>query len=213
MTQELLEDYINNLYRLLEIEDEEETPVEPETEKKVAEPDPNTDVDKVAGVKPGKKAISREDLVKILKGKRGKMLTIAYRKKDGSLRILNTVTGVRKNITGAGLKYDPDKYGYIILYDLKAKGYRTVNINTIGDVKMDKQVFTVTEGMNTFPIRFKVGGINLEGERAWNRWKQQMNINRIDKYVSDVLETIKRQNYQCTNAQYGVLVRWYNSKI
>jgi len=211
MAQELLEDYINNLYKLLEAEDDETSSEEPKAEEEPAVSDPNTDVDKIAGVKPGKKPISREDLVRILKGKRGKMLTVAYRKKDGSLRILNTVTGVRKDITGAGLKYDPDKYGYIILYDLKAKGYRTVNINTIGDVRMDKQVFTVTEGMNTTPIRFKIGGINLEGEQAWKRWKLQMNINRVDKYVSDVLETIKRQNYQCTDAQFKVLVRWFNS--
>jgi len=211
MAQELLEDYINNLYKLLEAEDEGNLPAGPGAEEKPAAPDPNTDVNKIAGVKPGKKAISREDLVKILKGKRGKMLTVAYRKKDGSLRILNTVTGVRKNITGTGLKYDPDKHGYIILYDLKAKGYRTVNINTIGDVRMDKQVFTVTEGMNTSPLRYKIGGINLEGEQAWKRWKQQMNINRVDKYVSDVLDTIKRQNYQCTDAQFKVLVRWFNS--
>lgn len=209
MAQVLLEDYINNLYRLLEAEDEENTGEEPTPEETPV--DPNTDVDKIAGVKPGKKAISRADLVKILKGKRGKMLTIAYRKKDGSLRILNTVTGVRKNITGAGLRYDPDKYGYIILYDLKAKGYRTVNINTVGDVRMDKQVYTVTEGLDKFPIRFKSGGISLEGEAAWNHWKKWMNINRTDKFVSDVLETIKRQNYLCTPKQFQILVKWFNS--
>lgn len=210
MAQELLEDYINNLYKLLEAEDEENLPAEPGAEEKPAASDPKTDVDKIAGVKPGKKPISRQDLVKILKGKRGKMLTVAYRKKDGSLRILNTITGVRKDITGAGLRYDPDKYGYIILYDLKAKGYRTVNINTIGDVRMDKQVFTVTEGMEMSPIRYKIGGINLEGEQAWDRWKRWMNMNRVDKYVSDVLDTIKRQNYNCTSKQYQVLVKWFN---
>jgi len=206
MAQVLLEDYINELYRLLEAEDQEETGEE------TPPVDPDTDVDKKVGVKPGKKPISREDLVKILKGKRGKMLTIAYRKKDGSLRIINTVTGVRKNITGKGLTYDPDKYGYIILYDLKAKGYRTVNLNTIGDVKMDKQIFTVTEGLDRFPIRFKSGGVSLEGEAAWNHWKKWLNLNRHDKFVSDVLDTIKRQNYICTPKQFEVLVKWFNSR-
>lgn len=209
MAQVLLEDYINELFKLLEVEDEESVDKEPTPEEVPV--DPNTDVDKIVGVKPGKKAISRADLVRILKGKRGKMLTIAYRKKDGSLRILNTVTGVRKNITGAGLKYDPEKHGYIILYDLKAKGYRTVNINTVGDVRMDKQVYTVTESMQMFPLRYKIGGIDLQGEEAWNRWKRWMNINRVDKYVSDVLDTIKRQNYNCSQKQFQVLVKWFNS--
>ena len=196
MSQVLLEDYINNLFSLLEQEEEINIPQGEAPEQNIA---------------PKKQPISREQLLAILKGKRGKMLTVAYRKKDGSLRIINTVTGVRKNITGAGLKYDPEKYGYVILYDLKAKGYRTVNMNTVGDVKMDKQVFTVTEGLSTFPIKFKLGTVNLEGEAAWNHWKKWMNINRVDKYVSDVLDTIKRQNYQCTSKQYQVLVRWFNS--
>jgi hypothetical protein len=196
MSQVLLEDYINNLFSQLEQEEEINIPQGEAPEQNIA---------------PKKQPISREQLLAILKGKRGKMLTVAYRKKDGSLRIINTVTGVRKNITGAGLKYDPEKYGYVILYDLKAKGYRTVNMNTVGDVKMDKQVFTVTEGLSTFPIKFKLGTVNLEGEAAWNHWKKWMNINRVDKYVSDVLDTIKRQNYQCTSKQYQVLVRWFNS--
>jgi hypothetical protein len=201
MKQELLEDYINKLYELLEAEDEENPPA-----------DPNTDVNKIIGIEPGKKIISREDLVRILKGKRGKMLTIAFRKKDGSLRILNTVTGVRKDITGAGLRYDPDKYGYIILYDLKAKGYRTVNINTIGDVRMDKQVFTVTEGANRSPIRFKVGGINLEGEQAWRIWKKWADFNRRDEFLYKVLNSIKMQNYFASVKQQEILNNWFNRK-
>lgn len=203
MNTVLLEDYLNILYGLLEQEDvaPEEVPV-----------DPKTDVDVVAGVKPGKVPISREDLIKILKGTRGKILTIAYRKKDGTLRLLNAMTGVRKNITGAGLKYDPEKYGYIILYDLKKKGYRTVNINTVGDVKMDKQVYTVTEALNKFPLPFKHAGISVQGETAWKHWKYWLSINRYNKFVSDVLDSIQRQGYMVTPKQLDVLVRWFNSK-
>ena len=65
---------------------------------------------------------------------------------------------------------------------------------------------------NKFPLPFKNGGISLTGEAAWNKWKSWTNINRSNKYVNDVLNTIKQHNYQTTQPQYNVLLKWFNGK-
>ena len=61
-----------------------------------------------------------------------------------------------------------------------------------------------------FPLPFKSGGVNLTGEAAWNKWRRWADINRKDKYIDDVLNTIKRNNYQTTQRQLDVLVRWFS---
>ena len=66
--------------------------------------------------------IKKEDFRDFLKSTKGKTISIAYRKKDGSLRLINTRTGVRRNITGRGLKYNPEEYGYI--QNMKQKYYK-----------------------------------------------------------------------------------------
>lgn len=217
----LLEELVKKLYTLLEQEDEVgEIPKSndglttglgdkesPQAKQKAFV------IDKA--VELGKHPISRQKLVSLIKNTRGKMMSIVFRKKDGTVRLINTVTGVRKNITGSGLKYNPDDYGYLILYDLKKRAYRTVNIDTIGDVKMDKKVFTmVKENLKNqrFPLPFKNGGISLEGEPAWKHWKHWTSINRTDNFVLEVLNTIKKQGYTCSLKQFQVLVKWFNNK-
>jgi hypothetical protein len=185
----LFEDLINKMYALLE----EENPEEPEP-------------------LPGVDTLTKEQLRYILKNSKGKIMTIVYRKKDGSIRTINTRTGVKKNITGAGLKYNPDEHGYVILWDLSKQAYRTVNLNTVTALKGGGKVYAIKEAITKVPLTFSNGGINLTGEAAWNKWKRWADINRRDDYVYKVLETIKRQGYFATPKQHQVLVTWFNRK-
>lgn len=63
----------------------------------------------------------------------GKIFTVVFLKKDGSLRELNGRLGVTKHLKGGSSTLDPDKY--ITVYDLRSKGYRAVNRETIVDVR------------------------------------------------------------------------------
>jgi hypothetical protein len=63
-----------------------------------------------------------------------------------------------------------------------------------------------------FPMRFKHGGVNLEGEAAWKKWKIWMDINRTDPFLYDVLNTIKLQNYKVSQKQMNLFVKWFNKK-
>jgi hypothetical protein len=58
----------------------------------------------------------------------GKFFTIEFVKANGHVRVLNGRLGVTKHLKGGFAK---GKENYIIVYDVKAKGYRSVNKNTI----------------------------------------------------------------------------------
>lgn len=190
MRTPLLEEYIDSLYTLLE---QEETPGEPQEQ-----PQGNT--------------LTKEQLRYVLKNSKGKIMTIVYRKKNGATRILNTRTGVKKNIKGTGLKYDPEMYGYLILWDLQKNNYRTVNPNTATKLSSQGKTYTITEAVEKKPLRFKSGIlIDAQGEAAWNYWKRALDRSRTQEYLYKVLETIKRQNYMATPNQQAVLDRWFNS--
>lgn len=126
MTSVLLEQYIDDLYMLIEQEEEE---IQPGNEPQ----------------QPKTTTLTKEQLRYILKNSKGKIMTIVYKKKDGTTRIINTRTGVKVNIKGTGLKYDPEKYGYVILWDMQKRNYRTVNPNTATRLTSQGKTYTITE--------------------------------------------------------------------
>lgn len=72
---------------------------------------------------------------------KGRFLTVEFIKKDGSKRKINGRLGVTKYLAGGACNLDLRKY--IVIYDLKAKGYRAINkasilsVNTTG-LKIEK---------------------------------------------------------------------------
>lgn len=63
----------------------------------------------------------------------GKIMTVKFIKKDGSLRVMNCRLGVTKHLKGGTSTLNPDKF--ITVYDLKSEGYRAIDKDTILDVK------------------------------------------------------------------------------
>lgn len=59
----------------------------------------------------------------------GRFLTVEFMKKDGSLRKINGRLGVKKYLRGGKATIDNNKF--IIFYDLKNKGYRAINKESI----------------------------------------------------------------------------------
>jgi hypothetical protein len=190
----LLEDYINYIYSLTE-----EDTVEPGTEP--------VETPSVTPL-----TLTKEQLRYIINNSKGKIMTIVFRKKDGELRTINTRTGVKQNITGKGLKYDPDTYGYIIVWDMQKKNYRTVNLDTVTTLKAMGKTYAIKEAMQRKPVYFKNGPIFLQGEQAWRKWKSWTNINKHDSYVYEVLDTIRKQDYLATEKQQSVLNKWFDKK-
>ena len=62
----------------------------------------------------------------------GKIFTVTFVKKDGTIRVLNGRLGVTKHLKGGNCTLDKDKF--IIVYDLKSEGYRAIDKDAILEV-------------------------------------------------------------------------------
>lgn len=63
----------------------------------------------------------------------GKIFTVEFTKKDGSLRVMNCRLGVTKYLKGGSSTLDANKF--ITVYDLQSKGYRAINKEAIMNVR------------------------------------------------------------------------------
>lgn len=63
----------------------------------------------------------------------GKIFSVEFIKKDGSVRLMNCRLGVTKHLKGGSSTLNPEKF--ITVYDLQSEGYRAVNVDTIITLK------------------------------------------------------------------------------
>lgn len=64
-----------------------------------------------------------------------KFFTAKFKKKDGTIRVMNARLGVKKHLKGGKLGYDPKKLNYVTVFDMTKNAYRTLNLNTLVEVK------------------------------------------------------------------------------
>lgn len=64
-----------------------------------------------------------------------KIFTVEFVKKDGTLRKMRCMLGVKIYLKGGELTYDATEKNYLIVWDLDKAGYRTVNFNTLRSIK------------------------------------------------------------------------------
>jgi hypothetical protein len=80
-------------------------------------------------------ALHRVNLHAFLVGQVGKFVGIDFIKGDGSVRALNGRLGVRKHLKGGSNTVAADERPYLVIYDVKSKGYRAVNLATASIVR------------------------------------------------------------------------------
>jgi len=82
----------------------------------------------------------------------GTIYSVTFVKKDGSIRLMNSIKGTKKGVKGTGLKFDPEEKGLIPVYDIQLakkdpanpnKAWRSVNIETLKEVCINKERFEV----------------------------------------------------------------------
>ena len=69
----------------------------------------------------------------IIEGFKGRIFTVTFTKKDGTIRKMNCRMGVTKYLKGGKCTLDKNKY--IIVFDMQNNAYRAVNKETILDIK------------------------------------------------------------------------------
>ena len=87
--------------------------------------------------------IHRVMLDAFFKGNQGKFVGVDFIKKDGSKRSLNGRLGVRKHLKGGISTLAGSDNPYLVMYDVKTKGYRAVNLATVNQVRSQKAKFQV----------------------------------------------------------------------
>lgn len=67
--------------------------------------------------------------------KNGRIFSVKFVKKDGSIRSMIARTGVKKHLKGGELKYSPEANNKLIVWSFDSKGYRTINTDSLVYVK------------------------------------------------------------------------------
>lgn len=75
-----------------------------------------------------------EDFKKFV-GNDGKLFSVTFRKLDGSERKMVANLNVRKYLKGGKLLYNPASRNNIIVFSMKDRAYRTINIDRLLRVK------------------------------------------------------------------------------
>ena len=79
-----------------------------------------------------------KNLEQFIEQTKGRFFTVTFIKKDGSERTLNGRVGVTKHLKG-GVSRAGDQY--ITVYDVQNGGYRSVNKDTIKQIKFGKEIY------------------------------------------------------------------------
>jgi len=67
-----------------------------------------------------------------------KIFSAIFTKKDGTERKMICRLGVKKHLKGGKKSYDDDAFNYLTVYSLDKQGYRTINVNTLKQIKCGK---------------------------------------------------------------------------
>ena len=82
----------------------------------------------------------------------GTIYSVKFVKKDGTQRLMNSIKGTGRGVKGVGAKYDAKSKGLLPVYDLQLakqnpstpeKAWRTVNIQTIYEITVNKTKYEV----------------------------------------------------------------------
>lgn len=72
-----------------------------------------------------------------------RIFTVEFIKKNGELRTITCRLGVTKYLKGGKMNHDPKALNHLIVFDMKIKEYRTINVNTIVRIRFEGYEFNV----------------------------------------------------------------------
>jgi hypothetical protein len=66
-----------------------------------------------------------------IKKTNGRIFSVTFVKKDGSVRKMTARLGVKKDLKGVGLKFNPSERSLVVVFDMHKRAYRMINLQTI----------------------------------------------------------------------------------
>jgi hypothetical protein len=91
-----------------------------------------------------KKQFKVSDFRKFVRNE-GKVFSVTFVKKDGSVRKMVARLGVRSYLTGGKPKYNADDRGMVVVFSMDDLGYRTITLDRVLRLKAYKQVLNLQD--------------------------------------------------------------------
>jgi hypothetical protein len=89
--------------------------------------------------------INKTTAKKLIKESKGKIFSATFTKKDGSHRLMNARLKKYISKTGRKAPYKAENYDLIPIYDMKAEGWRSLNLNTLITLSINKQKYLIEQ--------------------------------------------------------------------
>lgn len=67
---------------------------------------------------------------------KGLIFSVEFVKRDNTVRKMVCRTGVKKDLKGEGLKFDPIQKNLVSVWDMQAQGYRFIPVDRILSIKL-----------------------------------------------------------------------------
>lgn len=82
-------------------------------------------------------------ITRLIENSNGKFMTVTFVKKDGQERTLNGRIGVHYNGEAAPSRFDAHIKPYLLLWEVKTRGFRRINLDTIKAINTAGVRFTL----------------------------------------------------------------------
>ena len=89
------------------------------------------------------KQITKEEAKQLILNNRSSIFSVLFTKKNGSKRSMSARLSVKSKLKGGELRYNPADFNYVIAYDMIKKNYRTININTLERLRLNKKEYDI----------------------------------------------------------------------
>jgi len=87
---------------------------------------------------------TRTTLIKLIELLKGQFFTVEFTKKDGTKRIMNCRTGVKKYLSNNGKTIQitkPIDNGILRVFDLQKNEYRSINLDTVSRISYNGKTY------------------------------------------------------------------------
>jgi len=89
------------------------------------------------------KTINKHKAKELIKDSKGLIFAATFTKKDGTHRLMNARLKKYISKTGRAAPYKAEDYNLIPIYDMKSKGWRSLNLNTIITLSINKTKYKI----------------------------------------------------------------------
>lgn len=87
--------------------------------------------------------ITAKQALEMIKESKGKIFSVTFVKKDGTVRDMVCRREVLCHLKGGTLGYNPEDFNLIGVFDMKVQDYRSINLSTLQKLKMNGVEYVV----------------------------------------------------------------------